>query len=356
MRQRFCNTDPAPLRSLTLAQAASIAWSKAFDSRDRLPLEILPEVNPDWDALVAGGFRFMWCGHSTLVLRIDDLTVLLDPVLSLTASPVSWLVPRFQPAVCSPDELPAIDVVVISHDHYDHLDRALIRSLAEHQTTRFLVPTRVGRRLVRWGVAADRITELAWDESVQLSTVTFTATEARHASRRGLFDGSSTLWASWALHGETASVFFTGDSGYGDHWRRIGDTYGPFDVVFAENGQYGDCWPGEHMTPIESVRAVRDLRAARFVPIHWGMFDLALHHWSEPVRRSSAEADRWGIPMTTPLLGQVVGLGSDTGRWWEDLDARDPRLRPRADATPILHLSPAAAFPREGSIAAMHSA
>lgn len=191
MRQRFCNSDPRPLRSMTLTQVVSVAWRKTYDSRNRLPLEPLPEVRPDWDALLAGGFQFMWCGHSSLVLRIDNLTVMLDPVLSPTASPVSWLVSRFQPAVVTADQLPLVDVVVISHDHYDHLDRAVICGLASRQRTRFIVPSRVGERLRGWGVAADRITELGWDEFVQVSIVRFTATEARHASRRACSTAAS---------------------------------------------------------------------------------------------------------------------------------------------------------------------
>lgn len=335
---------------MTPSEAVSVAWRTIFHARHRLPLETLPQVLPDWDAFRAGGFRFVWFGHSTVALRVDDLTVLLDPVLSPTASPVSWLVPRFQPAVCGFDQLPQIDVVVISHDHYDHLDRALIRHLAARQQTRFVVPIGVGTRMARWGVSPARITELAWDESVQVSTVRFTATECHHSSRRGVFDGQSTLWASWAIHGDNASVFFTGDSGYGDHWRQIGETYGPFDVVFAENGQYDVAWPGEHMQPTQTVAAVRDVGGALFVPVHWGMFDLALHHWSESVRRSSVEADTWGVPMRTPILGQVSGLDTPTYRWWQDLDARDPRLVPE----PKVSIRPAGRpYQLEGQIAAM---
>jgi L-ascorbate metabolism protein UlaG (beta-lactamase superfamily) len=149
-------------------------------------------------------------------------------------------------------------------------------------------------------------------------------------------------------------VFFTGDSGYGDHWRQIGEKYGPFDLVFAENGQYGECWPGEHMLPQETLAAVRDVRGARFVPVHWGMFDLALHHWSEPVRRSSVEADAWGVPMLTPLIGQVTGMDTETHRWWQDLDARDTRLMPRVGA--LAALQPAARpFALQGQIAAMET-
>jgi L-ascorbate metabolism protein UlaG (beta-lactamase superfamily) len=339
---------------MTLGERVSVAWRTLFHSRHRLPLETLPEVRPDWDALRAGGFKFMWFGHSTVALRVDDLTVLLDPVLSPTASPVSWLVPRFQPAASTPDQLPQIDVVVISHDHYDHLDRALVRTLAARQKTRFVVPTRVGRRLQRWGVPADRITELGWDEFVQVSTVRFTATEGRHSSRRGVFDGRSTLWASWAVHGVTGSAFYTGDSGYGDHWRHIGDKHGPFDVVFAENGQYDVAWPGEHMQPAQTVAAVRDVRGALFVPVHWGMFDLALHHWSESVRRSSVEADRWGVPMLTPLIGQVTELDTPTYRWWQDLDVRDPRLKLPIEV-PTHLLDPVRSFALQGQIAAMET-
>ncbi len=339
MRQTFSNTDPTPLSSMSFSQALSLAWRTVFHGGRRLPREVLPEVRPDWDSLVSGGLRFIWFGHSTVALRIDGLTVLLDPVLSPTASPVRWLVPRFQPAVSSPDELPQIDVVVISHDHYDHLDRALIRTLAQRAHTRFVVPTRVGLRLQRWGVDPDRITELGWDQSVQISTVAFTATECRHSSRRGLFDGQSTLWASWAIRGTDGSVFYTGDSGYGPHWAEIGAAYGPFDLVFAENGQYDEAWPGEHMQPVQTVSAVRDVRGATFVPVHWGMFDLALHHWSEPVRRSAVEADRCGLPMLTPVIGQVTALDSSTRRWWQDLDARDSRLSAPVIALPH-HLTP----------------
>jgi L-ascorbate metabolism protein UlaG (beta-lactamase superfamily) len=268
----------------------------------------------------------MWFGHSTLALRVDDLTILVDPVLSTAASPLPWLVRRFQPAVAPFDDLPDIDVVVISHDHYDHLDRALVRHLATSSRARFVVPQGIGKLVARWGVPSDRVTELAWDEFVQVSTVTFTATESHHSSGRWLHDQDTTLWASWCIRGQDVSVFYTGDSGYGDHWRRIGEKHGPFDVVFAENGQYAQVWPGAHMFPPQTIAAVRDVRGALFVPVHWGMFDLSVHHWSEPVRMSSVEADRAGVPMLTPLIGQVTGLGTPTTRWWQELDARDPRL------------------------------
>ena len=322
---KFANTDPSPTADMTFREGLSATWKILGEARLRRPYEKLPEVRPDWDALVAGGFRFIWFGHSTLALRVDDLTVLVDPVLSTAASPLPWLVRRFQPAAATFDDLPEVDVVVISHDHYDHLDRALVRHLARTRT-RFVVPRGIGARLTRWGVARDLVTELGWDESVQVSTVSFTATEAHHSSGRLLHDQDTTLWASWSIRGQDVSVFYTGDSGYGDHWRRIGETYGPFDVVFAENGQYADGWPGAHMFPPQTVAAVRDVRGAVFVPVHWGMFDLSLHHWSEPVRRSSVEADAVDLPMLTPLIGQVAGLDSQTTRWWQELDARDPRL------------------------------
>lgn len=314
---------------MTFREGLSASWRILADARRRRPYEKLPEVRPDWSALTAGGFRFMWFGHSTLALRVDDLTILVDPVLATAASPLPWLIRRFQPAVCTAAELPEIDVVVISHDHYDHLDRALVQTLARTREPQFLVPRGVGARLIRWGVSPAKVTELAWDEFVQVSTVRFTATEAHHSSGRGIRDQSSTLWASWAIHGQDTAIFYTGDSGYGAHWQRIGDKHGPFDVVFAENGQYADGWPGAHMYPPQTVAAVRDVRGARFVPVHWSMFDLSLHHWSEPVRLSSVEADAVGLPMVTPLIGQVTDLGSETSRWWQALDARDPRLESR---------------------------
>jgi L-ascorbate metabolism protein UlaG (beta-lactamase superfamily) len=193
-----------------------------FHAARRRPYEPLPQVRPDWDALSAGGFRFVWFGHSTLAVRLDDLTILVDPVLSTAASPLPWFVRRFQPAAATFRDLPEVDVVIISHDHYDHLDSALVRHLATSSSTRFVVPLGIGRLLGRWGVPSERVTELDWDETVQVSTVTFTATEAHHSSGRFLHDQDSTLWASWCLRGQDASVFYTGDSGYGDHWRRFG--------------------------------------------------------------------------------------------------------------------------------------
>ena len=326
MTPRFTNTDPSPIADMTLREGLAATWRILFHAGRRKPYEPLPQVRPDWDALKAGGFRFMWFGHSTQVLRVDDLTILVDPVLSTAASPLPWFVRRFQPAAATFDDLPDIDVVVISHDHYDHLDRALVRHLATSSTARFVVPQDIGKLIRRWGVPADRVTELAWDEFVQVSTVTFTATEAHHSSGRWLHDQYATLWASWCIRGQDVSVFYTGDSGYGDHWRQIGGKHGPFDVVFAENGQYAEGWPGAHMFPPQTVAAVRDVRGALFVPVHWGMFDLSLHHWSEPVRLSSAEADKVGLPMLTPLIGQVAGIDTPTTRWWQDLDERDPRL------------------------------
>ncbi|MGV8850217.1 MAG: MBL fold metallo-hydrolase [Propionibacteriaceae bacterium] len=326
MTPRFQNTDPSPTVDMTLRDGLSATWRMLFHAGRRKPCERLPELRPDWDTLRAGGFRFVWFGHSTLALRVDDLTILVDPVLSTAASPVPWLVRRFQPAAATFESLPDIDVVVISHDHYDHLDRALLRHLATRSTARFVVPQGIGKLVVRWGVPSDRVTELGWDEFVQVSTVTFTATESHHSSGRWLHDQDTTLWASWCLRGQDVSVFYTGDSGYGDHWRQIGQKHGPFDIVFAENGQYDEGWPGAHMFPPQTVAAVQDVRGALFVPVHWGMFDLSLHHWSEPVRMSSVEADKAGVPMLTPRIGQVAGLDTPTTRWWHELDARDPRV------------------------------
>lgn len=288
----------------------------------RMPHGKLPEVKPHIPEFLKPSdfLKFIWLGHSTLLINVDGKIFLIDPVFGNSASPFDFMIPRFQAAAISLKELPYIDAIIISHDHYDHLDKSTIKYF-ENKSTRFIVPIGVGNHLRDWGIEKTRITELNWGESTSYSHIKFTATPARHFSGRSFFDRNQTLWASWVIEGKEDKIFYSGDSGYGGHFKEIGKRYGPFDLAFLENGQYNERWPDVHMHPEETLQALIDVDAKILVPVHWGMFDLALHHWTEPISRTHKIATAWEIPILTPKLGEMVDTGIPAGAnpWWEEV-------------------------------------
>ncbi|SLM62494.1 MULTISPECIES: MBL fold metallo-hydrolase [Dickeya] len=311
---------PMQATRMSLWQTLSLLWRLGFQRRGRAPAHRLVQHTPDMAAFLRPDARlkFIWFGHSTLLLNLDNTRILIDPVFSASASPFSLMFRRFQPPVLSVDALPAIDVILLSHDHYDHLDAKTIRAF-RHTHTRFIVPLKVGQHLRKWGIAANRIDELDWCQSTRVGDLTFTATPSHHFSGRSLAGRNTTLWASWVIQGQRERLFFSGDSGYGEHFRAIGERFGPFDIAFMENGQYNERWPDSHMHPAQTVQAVVDVRARLFMPIHWGMFSLAFHDWADPVRDSSQLAREQALPIIMPMLGEVVTLGEPTltHAWWE---------------------------------------
>jgi len=286
---------------------------------NRTPTDKLPEVSPDLTSFVKldGKLKTIWLGHSTFLLNMSGVIVLVDPVFSESASPIKGMVKRFQAPSLTLEQLPHIDVVVISHDHYDHLDMNSIKHFA-HSTTQFVVPLGIGSHLKGWGIKANKITERDWWQSTQIKDVTFTATPAYHFSGRGLLDGNSTLWASWVISSEQHNVYFSGDTGYANHFKEIGERFGPFDIAFIESGQYNENWQDVHMLPSEGVQAFKDLKAQSYFPVHWGMFELALHTWFDPVEQLSRFAKQEGFRLLTPKLGQLVNVLGDRayGPWW----------------------------------------
>lgn len=289
-------------------------------SPDRTPARSLPvaprvaEPSPETDEL-----RLTWFGHSTLLIEIDGQTLLTDPMFSDRASPLAFIGPKkFETdRTFSVDDLPDIDAVLISHDHYDHLDRESITRLKE-QVDRFYVPLGVGAHLQRWGVEEAKIVELDWWEARQQGPLTLVATPARHFSGRGLRDRNKTLWASWTILGTSQRAFFSGDSGYFDGFREIGEKFGPFDVTMLESGAYNDAWADIHMRPEETVQAHLDLQGNVLLPIHWAKFNLALHPWTEPIERLLTEAEIRGAVTITPLQGEEVfpNMMEEQRRWW----------------------------------------
>lgn len=260
-------------------------------------------------------------GHSTLLIRLGQEFILIDPVFSERASPVQWAGPkRFHQSPISIAQLPEIKAVVISHDHYDHLDKASVLELAE-KVERFITPLKVGKHLKDWGISSDKITELDWWESQNVAGINIVATPSQHFSGRGLFDKDQSLWASWVIEYSDLKLFYSGDSGYFSGFKEIGQRYGPFDYTMIETGAYNELWREIHMTPEQSLQAHLDLQGKYLIPVHNGTFDLALHDWFEPFERISVLAKKNSVSLLTPIFGQAITLKQpqSTKLWWREV-------------------------------------
>ncbi|BBD07519.1 uncharacterized protein DFE_0793 [Desulfovibrio ferrophilus] len=268
----------------------------------------------------SGDLGVTWLGHSTALIHIEGKLILTDPVFANRVSPLPLLGPkRFHDSMpITTEDLPKLDAVIISHDHYDHLDRDAICSLAS-RTEVFYVPLGVDKHLRGWGIPQNKIVALDWwNNSEHRSGLRFVATPAQHFSGRGLTDRNETLWASWTILGRNKRVFFSGDSGYAGHFKTIGDTYGPFDLTLIECGAYSQYWPVVHMMPEETIQAHQDLRGQLLVPVHWGTFNLAIHNWFDPMQRATKAASVQGVHILTPLPGEVISIphAAACQKWW----------------------------------------
>jgi L-ascorbate metabolism protein UlaG (beta-lactamase superfamily) len=279
-------------------------------------------LDPDaLKTLPPSGLRVTWFGHSSMLIEIDGKRVLTDPMWSERASPISWLGPKrwFPPALALAD-LPQLDAVIISHDHYDHLDHETVRAL-DARGVKFVVPLGVGAHLEYWGVPTTRIVELDWWEKTQLGEVSVVCTPARHASGRFLTDKDAKLWAGYALVGPRHRAYYSGDTGLFPGMREIGERLGPFDVTMIEAGQYHHSWPDWHIGPEQAVRAHELVRGKVMLPVHWALLGLAYHGWTEPVERSVLAANKQQALLLTPRPGEAVEptLAVQTSRWWPDV-------------------------------------
>jgi L-ascorbate metabolism protein UlaG (beta-lactamase superfamily) len=283
-----------------------------------------PVVRPnreDFSKPVTPGLRAIWFGHASVYLEVDGARIMVDPMLSEYASPLARVGPkRFHPAPLPLEQLPKMDAVLISHDHYDHLDMETTRHLAK-VGSHFLVPLGIGAHLERWGVPASQVTELDWWQSADIRGVKFTSAPVRHYSGRGLRDGNATLWSSWSIAGPAHRVYFSGDTGFGEHFREIGERLGPFDLSMLKIGSYGpgQNWLDIHMDPEQAVEGHILLKAKRMLPVHWGTFNLAFHAWDEPIKRAVAAARTRGVDIVTPRLGEVFSADAafNSTSWWE---------------------------------------
>ncbi len=319
---RFRNAVPTATSSLGLWASLKLMWEFAFNKPagtvPTQPLPVLPLTRAE--LLAATEHSAYRLGHSTVLMKLDGGFWLTDPVFGQRASPFAFAGPkRFHAPPIELDALPPIAGVILSHNHYDHLDRATVRRLAERVGV-FITPLGVGDLLVRWGVDPAKVRQLDWWQSTQVGNLTLTAAPSQHFSGRGLFDSGRSLWASWAIRDRGLRVFFSGDSGYFDGFKAIGERLGPFDVTLMENGAYDPQWPHVHMLPEQSLQAHLDVRGQAMLPIHNGTFDLALHTWQDPLERISALADAAGVPLLTPKIGERIDLAnpaSSDERWWE---------------------------------------
>ena len=320
--ETFQNLEPSPM-NLKAMKKKSGMWRFLFHSVNAPRTFRIPQKpwDPELFAGKAAGFSVYWLGHSSLIFELDGVRFMTDPVFG-NASPVPFTVKRYCEPPMKREDIPPLDFLIISHDHYDHLEYDTIRAIRDKKYP-IVTSLGVGARLRGWGIAPERIFELNWHDGIEIEGTKITAVPARHFSGRSLKDRNRTLWSAWVIERGGKKIFFGGDSAYGRHFKAIGDKYGPFDLACLEIDAWNEGWPHNHMFPHEFPAAAAELKAKLAMPVHWGVFDLAMHPWKESVTMVAAEAKKAGIPLFTPLMGEKAFPGRTvTAEWWADLPER----------------------------------
>lgn len=321
---RFRNKAAAlPGPALTWKDMWTFFFNKPANTVPSAAPQVLPLTRADLDG--APNHSLFRLGHSTLLIKLRGGWWITDPVFAERASPVQWAGPkRFHAPPIALDDLPPLRGVLLSHDHYDHLDRVTVRKIAAKADV-FLTPLGVGDRLVKWGVPANKVREFDWWQETTIGGLRFVATPAQHFSGRTPWDRNRTLWCSWVMIDEPTAhdakglrLFFSGDTGYSDHFKEIGRRHGPFDVTMVEAGAYDPRWAYVHMLPKQSVQAHVDLRGRWMLPVHNGTFDLAMHAWDDPFEQIAQITAERGVALITPQMGERVDLSAPqaTAAWW----------------------------------------
>jgi len=315
----FQTLEPTDMR---IQGASYVTLMRKFFSKgiDREPVKLVPSVKTDLYAPASENPVVIWFGHSSYLITVGDKKILIDPVFSERTSPFRSIGKKAYAGTLpySVDDLPAIDLLIITHDHYDHLDYDTILKL-KPKIRKICTSLGVGSHLEFWGISPDKITEFDWWQSETIfQGVQLTATPARHFSGRGL-TRNKTLWSSFVLHTSHHTIFIGGDSGYDASFKEIGEKFGPFDLVLLECGQYDLMWPFIHMMPEQTAQAAVDLKAKVLLPVHWSKYTLSLHRWYDPIQRVTARAKELNMPVTTPMIGEKVEVGKTypTSSWWE---------------------------------------
>lgn len=321
-KDTFVNSQPYK-KKITVYGAIKTTYDIARFIPQLRPRQALPiHLNTAPDYKEQGDY-VVWYGHSTVLLQIDGKKIFIDPIFSDAAAALPWIgTKRYnQGQLTQITQLPSIDVVILSHDHYDHLDYPTIMGL-QHKVSQFVMPLGVGCHLKKWGIPTEKIKELDWWQSEMLEHIAMIATPARHTSGRKIGMKNKTLWSSWVIKGKNHSVFFSGDSGYSaTQFQNIGEKYGPFDLTLIECGQYDLRWKDMHMFPEQALQAYHDLRGKVMLPIHWGAYTLAFHPWKEPIERLLELArEEPNTHIVTPMLGQIANIDAIDNysvAWWK---------------------------------------
>ncbi len=322
---KFAN--PLPPAAYRAADVWALIQGQFFGDEVRAPRSAVPVLAVAAETLkgaapapaTAAGLRAFWIGHASVYIEIDGLRLLVDPMFSEYASPFAYGPRRLHPTPIALADLPPIDAVLITHDHYDHLDMRTAQHLARRGSV-FFVPLGIGAHLQAWGVPDAQVREMEWWQEQPLRGVRIVSTPSRHYSGRGLTDRNATLWSSWSVVGARHRFYVSGDTGYSDHLRTIGERLGPFDLSFVKIGAYGPGapWLDIHMSAEDAVRAHRDVGARRMFPVHWGTFNLAFHAWDEPIERALAAARASQVELLTPRVGEIVDadVAFVSRPWW----------------------------------------
>lgn len=316
---RFYNDGEFQIMRETEETDDKILSTKGTEPQTELPMK----ASSYYEELEEQEVRLTWFGHSALLLQMHGMNILIDPMFSERVSPVSFAGPkRFSPAPVEIQDLPHIDLLVISHDHYDHLDYQVIKAIDE-KVEQYVVPLGVENHLERWGIDKSKIQNMAWWEEIVVNGLTIGCTPARHYSGRSLNDQYATLWASWVFKDEYHQIFESGDSGYGTHFQKIHEKYGDFDFVMIDCAQYDVRWPEVHMFPEEAIQAVQTLGAKTAMPIHWAAMSLANHAWDDSAERFVVAGEEAGQNIVTPYLGETLKLERTEDykeRWWREIE------------------------------------
>ena len=293
-----------------------MSWTRLLTRSKFAPQKPLPmhKLAAGDFASVPEDFAFYWLGHSSAIMELDGKRLIFDPVFG-NAAPIPFAVSRYGEAPIKAENLPESDYIVITHNHYDHLERKTVQAI---KTGRFIVPLGVGAALRGWGIDKERIIELGWGDVFEDGSLKITAETAVHYSGRGLGDRNKTLWNSYVIRSGDKNIYWAGDSGYGDHFAEIGRKYGPFDLTTIEIDGWNTGWPNTHMFPHEVVKAAQELKTSRIIPVHWAVFDLALHPWHESIDMLLEAARETDLMILTPLMGEKITPDSKTTLWWRE--------------------------------------
>lgn len=300
-----------------------IIYKQLTNVAKRAPQKPIEVDTPSFDLFMEKDFSMVWFGHSVILMRIAGKTLLIDPMFGPTAAPIMPGGPkRFSPQMLDMiDKLPEIDLVLFTHDHYDHLDLESVLKI-KGKVGQYFVALGVARHLEAWGVSESQIQEFDWWDTHPFEQINITFTPTRHFAGRGAFDRQKSLWGGWVFDFGGKKIWFSGDGGYGDHFKEVGRRLGPFDFGLMECGQYNDDWRPVHLFPDESVQAAIDAGVQKIMPVHWGGFSLSYQHgWKEPAEAFAKEAENAGLPTIFPRIGEVFNVDQLSEKhWWAGLD------------------------------------